>query len=51
MAIGTAFTLFFVPSIYLLIAKDHGARRRVAAEPGNGSNDLAPYAAAGEGGA
>ena len=23
MAVGTAFTLFFVPSIYLLIAKDH----------------------------
>jgi multidrug efflux pump len=26
MAIGTAFTLFFVPSIYLLIAKDHRAQ-------------------------
>ncbi len=25
MAVGTAFTLFFVPSIYLLIAKDHRA--------------------------
>jgi multidrug efflux pump len=25
MAIGTAFTLFFVPAIYLLIAKDHRA--------------------------
>ncbi len=23
MAIGTAFTLFFVPSIYVLLAKDH----------------------------
>jgi multidrug efflux pump len=30
MAIGTAFTLFFVPSIYMLIAKDHGADRRRA---------------------
>jgi multidrug efflux pump len=30
MAIGTAFTLFFVPAIYLLIAKDH---RAVAREP------------------
>jgi multidrug efflux pump len=25
MAVGTAFTLFFVPAIYLLIAKDHRA--------------------------
>src|SRR5262249_23478725 len=25
MAIGTAFTLFFVPAIYMLIAKDHRA--------------------------
>jgi multidrug efflux pump len=29
MAIGTAFTLFFVPSIYLLIAKDRGGGRRI----------------------
>src|SRR5436853_7157263 len=28
MAIGTAFTLFFVPAIYLLIAKDHRAVER-----------------------
>jgi len=27
MTVGTAFTLFFVPAIYLLIARDHGARR------------------------
>ena len=26
MAVGTAFTLFFVPAIYLLIAKDHRAQ-------------------------
>jgi multidrug efflux pump len=25
MAVGTVFTLFFVPAIYLLIAKDHRA--------------------------
>src|SRR5207244_6783839 len=31
MAIGTAFTLFFLPSIYLLIAKDHRADQRVEA--------------------
>ncbi|MGA8891154.1 MAG: efflux RND transporter permease subunit [Anaeromyxobacteraceae bacterium] len=35
MAIGTAFTIFFVPSIYLLIARDHGkkARAEAAARP------------------
>ena len=31
MAVGTAFTLFFVPAIYLLIAKDHRAQE--AARP------------------
>jgi hypothetical protein len=30
MAIGTAFTLFFVPAIYLLIARDHRAHEKVA---------------------
>ena len=30
MAVGTAFTLFFVPSIYLLIAKDHRKAKGVA---------------------
>ena len=30
MTIGTLFTLFVVPSLYVLIAKDHRAR---AAEP------------------
>jgi len=30
MTVGTAFTLFFVPAIYLLIARDHGARDRAA---------------------
>ena len=29
MAVGTAFTLFFVPAIYLLIAKDHRADKKV----------------------
>jgi multidrug efflux pump len=34
MTIGTAFTLFFVPAIYLLIARDHRAEeRRRAPEP------------------
>lgn len=30
MAIGTLFTLFFVPAIYMLIAKDHGAHEASA---------------------
>ena len=30
MAVGTAFTLFFVPAIYLLIARDHGKKARAA---------------------
>ncbi|HEY5676063.1 MAG TPA: efflux RND transporter permease subunit, partial [Myxococcales bacterium] len=34
MAVGTAFTLFFVPSIYLLIAKDHRAQHVREAEIG-----------------
>jgi multidrug efflux pump len=29
MAIGTAFTLFFVPAIYILLARDHRAHRTV----------------------
>ncbi len=32
MAIGTVFTLFFVPSIYMLIAKDHRTEAEFAAE-------------------
>jgi multidrug efflux pump len=28
MAIGTLFTLFFVPAIYMLIARDHHAEDR-----------------------
>jgi multidrug efflux pump len=32
MAFGTAFTLFFVPAIYLLIARDHRAKARKGAE-------------------
>jgi len=33
MALGTAFTLFFVPAIYLLIARDRKAAPAAAAEP------------------
>jgi multidrug efflux pump len=36
MAIGTAFTLFFVPAIYLLIARDHRAEAPIPElEPGH----------------
>jgi multidrug efflux pump len=46
MAIGTAFTLFFVPAIYLLIARDHRAKRRVeeGAEDGLGQPLREPIA-------
>jgi multidrug efflux pump len=37
MAIGTAFTLFFVPAIYVLIARDHRAEARQEAEAEEGS--------------
>jgi multidrug efflux pump len=32
MSIGTLFTLFIVPSVYVLIAKDHRAERRIVDE-------------------
>jgi multidrug efflux pump len=32
MAVGTVFTLFFVPAIYLLIARDHRAEKRLTEE-------------------
>jgi multidrug efflux pump len=35
MAIGTAFTIFFVPAIYLLIARDHGKKARADAHEGS----------------
>ena len=34
MAVGTLFTLFVVPSIYMLVARDHGQDRVPAAGPG-----------------
>ncbi len=33
MFIGTLFTLFVIPSIYMLIARDHGKERDAGAEP------------------
>jgi multidrug efflux pump len=51
MAIGTAFTLFFVPAIYLLIAKEHGAAAKLSREAARGGGALpegTPAAGAGE---
>jgi multidrug efflux pump len=44
MAIGTIFTLFVVPSVYVLVAKDHraSARRPSEAIPGPADGDLLP---------
>ncbi len=50
MAIGTAFTLFFVPAIYLLIAKDrarHSAAETAAPSGALGAVPAAPSAALG----
>jgi hypothetical protein len=33
MTIGTIFTLFIVPSLYMLIAKQHGGAARAETEP------------------
>ena len=34
MAVGTLFTLFVVPSIYMLVARDHGQDRILTPNPG-----------------
>ncbi len=47
MAVGTVFTLFFVPAIYLLIAKDHRADR-TAEEPLPAGGRLVPSLSAPE---
>jgi multidrug efflux pump len=44
MAIGTLFTLFVVPSLYMLIAKDHSAERKVEQEAFAGVEDIRPLA-------
>jgi len=47
MAFGTAFTLFFVPAIYVLIARDHRAEaRKEAEEKGPSGSPIAPPATA-----
>jgi multidrug efflux pump len=47
MAVGTLFTLFFVPVIYLLIARDHRAEREKAAEAERGGGGRLSPAPAG----
>jgi len=43
MTIGTGFTLFIVPSLYVLLAKDHQrARARAAAEEGRAPDEPLP---------
>jgi multidrug efflux pump len=42
MAVGSVFTLFFVPAIYLLIAKDHRAEERLSEEAVGGRLVPAP---------
>jgi multidrug efflux pump len=42
MTIGTLFTLFVVPSLYVLIAADHQKQRQAAAERGEGPEPSAP---------
>ena len=37
MSIGTLFTLFVVPSVYVLIAKDHRKERALRTEAGAGT--------------
>ena len=44
MAVGTLFTLFIVPSLYMLIAKDHSAERRIEAETFEHVDDAPPLA-------
>jgi multidrug efflux pump len=50
MAVGTIFTLFFVPVIYMLIARDHRAEEAEgeAPEPSAGGGRLSPAPAAPE---
>src|SRR5262249_34383885 len=40
MSIGTLFTLFIVPSVYVLLAKDHRGERTARAEPVEGNGAL-----------
>jgi multidrug efflux pump len=42
MALGTAFTLFFVPAIYVLIARDHRSAKKTASESESPADEPLP---------
>jgi multidrug efflux pump len=42
MALGTAFTLFFVPAIYVLIARDHRSAKKTASESDSPADEGLP---------
>jgi multidrug efflux pump len=42
MALGTAFTLFFVPAIYVLIARDHRSARKTVSASENPADEPLP---------
>src|SRR5206468_10601590 len=42
MIIGTAFALFIVPAIYMLVARQHSAAIDEVEEPAGAAGDLAP---------
>jgi multidrug efflux pump len=44
MSIGTLFTLFVIPSLYMLIAKDHTAERKIEQDVFAGTEDVRPMA-------
>jgi multidrug efflux pump len=44
MAVGTLFTLFIIPSLYMLIAKDHTAERRLEAQGFEDIDEVSPMA-------
>ena len=44
MTIGTLFTLFIVPSLYMLIAKDHSTERQIEKERFEGTEEMLPVA-------
>jgi len=44
MTIGTLFTLFVVPSIYMLLARNHSLKRETEAEEASQQGDLERFA-------
>jgi multidrug efflux pump len=44
MSVGTLFTLFVIPSLYMLIAKDHSTERQIEKERFEGTEEMLPVA-------